>query len=90
MIGIKYDRLGINVGSLPFAPADATAGSESEMQTVVMGKRTDVDLPLVIEQSNYLTNIRKRAKSGDSEHNQGVYGFECFRGNDRTNFTSQS
>jgi len=66
LIGIKYDRLGINVGSLPFAPADATAGSESEMQTVVMGKRTDVDLPLVIEQSNYLTNIRKRAKSGDT------------------------
>ncbi len=66
LIGIQYDRLGINVGSLPFAPADATAGSESEMQTVVIGKRADVDLPLVIEQSNYLTNIRKRAKSGDT------------------------
>ena len=66
LIGIKYDRLGINVGSLPFAPADTTAGSESEMQTVVMGKRTDTDLPLLIEQSNYLANIRKRAKSGDT------------------------
>ena len=66
LIGIQYDRFGINVGSLPFAPADATAGSESEMQTVVMGKRTDVDLPLVIEQSNYLANIRRRAKSGDT------------------------
>ncbi len=66
LIGIQYDRLGINVGSLPFAPADATAGSESEMQTVVMGKRTNVDLPLVIEQSNYLANIRRRAKSGDT------------------------
>ena len=66
LIGIRYDRLGINVGSLPFAPADATAGSESEMQTVVMGKRTNVDLPIVIEQSNYLANIRKRAKSGDT------------------------
>jgi hypothetical protein len=66
LIGIQYDRLGINVASLPFAPADATAGSESEMQTVVMGKRTVVDLPLVIEQSNYLANIRKRAKSGDT------------------------
>ena len=39
LIGIQYDRLGINVGSLPFAPEDATAGSESEMQTVVIGKR---------------------------------------------------
>jgi hypothetical protein len=66
LIGIQYDRLGINVGSLPFAPADATAGSESEMQTVVMGKRTNIDLPLVIEQSNYLANIRRRAKSGDT------------------------
>ena len=66
LIGIQYDRLGINVGSLPFAPADATAGSESEMQTIVLGKRTVVDLPLVIEQSNYLANIRKRAKSGDT------------------------
>ena len=66
LIGIQYDRLGINVGSLPFAPADATAGSESEMQTVIMGKRTNVDLPLIIEQSNYLANIRKRAKAGDT------------------------
>ena len=66
LIGIQYDRLGINVASLPFAPVDASTGSESEMQTVVMGKRTDVDLPLVIEQSNYLENIRKRAKSGDT------------------------
>ena len=66
LIGIQYDRLGINVGSLPFAPADTTAGSESEMQTVVMGKRTDADLPLLVEQSNYLANIRKRAKSGDT------------------------
>ncbi len=66
LIGIQYDRLGIDVGSLPFAPEDITAGSESEMQTVVIGKRMDVDLPLVIEQSNYLENIRKRAKSGDT------------------------
>ena len=66
LIGIQYDRLAINVGSLPFAPADTTAGSESEMQTVVMGKRTDADLPIIIEQSNYLGNIRKRAKSGDA------------------------
>ena len=68
LIGIKNDRLGmeIKVSSLPFAPEDVTAGSESEMQTVVMGKRTDVDLPIFIEQSNYLSNIRRRAKSGDT------------------------
>jgi hypothetical protein len=66
LIGIQYDRLGLNACSLPFVPTDVTAGSESEMQTVVLGKRTDVDLPLAIEQSNYLANICKRAKSGDA------------------------
>lgn len=65
-IGIQYDRLGINVGTLPFTPADVTAGSESEMQTIVKGAKKDVDLPIVIEESNYLANIRKRAKSGDA------------------------
>jgi len=51
---------------LPFAPEDITAGSESEMQTVVKGERSNVDLPIFIEQSNYLSNVRKRAKSGDT------------------------
>jgi hypothetical protein len=66
LIGVKYDRLGLNVGSLPFAPADTTAGSESEMQTVVIGSRNNVDLPLFIEQSNYFANTKRRAKSGDT------------------------
>ncbi|MDI6743172.1 MAG: hypothetical protein QMD11_10605 [Smithella sp.] len=67
-IGIKRNRLGmeINVSTLPFSPEDVTAGSESEMQTVVKGKRCKVDLPIFIEQSNYLSNIRKRTKSGDA------------------------
>lgn len=65
-IGVKYDRLGLDVGSLPFAPTDTTAGSESEMQTVVIGSRQHVDLPLFIEQSNYFSNTKKRAKSGDT------------------------
>ena len=67
-IGIQHDRLGmgIKVDSLPFAPDDITAGSESEMQTVVKGKRSNIDLPIFIEQSNYLSNIRRRAKSGDT------------------------
>jgi hypothetical protein len=67
-IGIKRGRLGmeINVSTLPFSPEDVTAGSESEMQTVVKGKRYNVDLPLFIEQSNYLSNIRRRTKSGDT------------------------
>ena len=66
LMGIKYDGLGVNAGSLPFAAGDVTAGSESEMQTVVAGNKTDVDLPMTIERSNYLSNIRRRIKSGDA------------------------
>ena len=65
-VGVKYDRLGLNVGSLPFAPTDTTAGSESEMQTVVIGSKHHADLPLFIERSNYFSNTKKRAKSGDT------------------------
>lgn len=66
LIGVKYDRLGLNAGSLPFVPSDTTAGSETELQTVVVGNKDDVDLPLFIEQSNYFANTRKRAKAGDT------------------------
>ena len=66
ILGVKYDRLGLNAGSLPFAPPDATAGSESEMQTVVIGDKRHVDLPLFIEQSNYFSNTKRRAKAGDT------------------------
>lgn len=65
-IGVKYTGGNVDVGSLPFSPDDATAGSESEMQTVVLGNHSDVDLPLTIETSNYLANMRRRAKSGDT------------------------
>lgn len=66
LIGVKCDRLGLSVGSLPFAPSDTTAGSETELQTVVVGNKDNVDLPLFIEQSNYFANTRKRAKAGDT------------------------
>ena len=51
---------------LPFAPGDTTAGTETELQAVVIGGRGEVDLPLVIEQSDYFANIAKRAASGDT------------------------
>ena len=63
LIGVKYDYLGLNAASLPFSPSDTTAGSESEMQTVVVGSRDNVDLPIFIEQSNYFANTKRRAKS---------------------------
>lgn len=51
---------------LPFASDDATGGTETELQAVVAGSRGDVDLPLVIEQSDYYANIAKRAAAGDT------------------------
>ena len=68
LIGVKFDRLGLNIGSLPFAPSDTTAGSEVELQTVVVGHKTNVDLPLFIEQSNYFTNTKRRVKVGDTSY----------------------
>ncbi len=68
---LKY--LGIEAGlskhfleALPFSVNDTTAGSENELQTVVEGKRHNVDLPMTIEQSNYFRNIIKRAVAGDA------------------------
>ena len=51
---------------LPFSVGDATAGSESELQVAVGGRRNEVDLPLVIAQSNYYANMMRRVRSGDA------------------------
>jgi hypothetical protein len=44
----------------PFGVEDATAGVENELQAVVLGGASHVDLPLTIRESNYFANIRKR------------------------------
>ena len=51
--------------TLPFSRGDVTAGSESELQAVVIGSRSTVDLPLTIEQSNYFANIQRRVAAGE-------------------------
>ena len=51
--------------ALPFGPGDTTAGTENELQAAVQGPRQSVDLPRVIEQSNYYRNIHKRLASGE-------------------------
>jgi hypothetical protein len=52
--------------SLPFSRHDATAGSETELQAVVAGRKENVDLPITIEQSNFFANILKRAAAGET------------------------
>ncbi|HHT9137916.1 MAG TPA: hypothetical protein ACFYEK_11845 [Candidatus Wunengus sp. YC60] len=67
------ESLGVNssaserfLESLPFSLNDTTAGSENELQVVVEGTNNNVDLPKIIEQSNYFRNIMKRAAAGDA------------------------
>jgi hypothetical protein len=52
--------------TLPFSHGDATAGSETELQVAVAGQKSQVDLPLSIEESSYYENLRRRARCGDS------------------------
>ncbi len=52
--------------SLPFSPRDVTAGVENEFQTVVQGKKQDVDLAIAIETSSYYKNLIRRTASGDT------------------------
>lgn len=52
--------------ALPFANGDVTAGSEHELQVVVLGGREQVDLPLTIEASNFYKNIERRIETGEA------------------------
>ncbi len=54
------------IASLPFSIHDATAGTENELQTVVIGSVEKVDLPLIIRASNYYRNSIEKAATGDS------------------------
>ncbi len=60
-----YSLFGIRFDALPFSAGDATAGSEMELQAAVAGRRQDVDLPRLIESSNFFANLRRRAASGE-------------------------
>jgi len=60
-----YKLFGVDVEGLPFSLYDTTAGSETELQAVVIGNREDVDLPITIVQSHYFANIIKRRAAGE-------------------------
>ncbi len=62
---IKNIKTFISKNNLPFSEGDITAGCENEFQTVVIGDRNSVDLPISIEKSSYLSNIKKRILSGE-------------------------
>ena len=66
MIGVSFDSPERMAATLPFSLNDVTAGSENELQAVVAGDKEQVDLPLIIEQSNYFANIMKQAAAGET------------------------
>src|SRR5664279_3981175 len=51
---------------LPFAPGDVTAGSEDELQALVVGNASSCDLPITIRDSRFLKNIARRSSSGEA------------------------
>ncbi|WP_246561174.1 hypothetical protein [Geobacter grbiciae] len=65
-IGTELQNGGVRVPSLPFSAGDTTAGTETELQAAVAGQRSDVDLPLAIEESVYFAAIARRAAAGEA------------------------
>ena len=65
-LGWRPDRGDIDMNSLPFGPEDTTAGSEIELQAVVIGSRQTVDLPRTIEASSFYANLQKRSAAQDT------------------------
>jgi len=51
--------------TVPFCGDDSTAGSETELQVAVVGRRDTVDLPRSIESSSFFENVVRRAEAGD-------------------------
>ena len=66
-LGVQ-DRARIPLDELPFTARDATAGSEDELQAVVIGSAGKCDLPLSIRESRFLQNIARRSASGEAPH----------------------
>lgn len=62
------NRARIPLDELPFTAHDATAGSEDELQAVVIGSSGSCDLPLSIRESRFLQNIARRSASGEAPH----------------------
>ncbi len=78
-----FAALGIETGSqldvsrLPFSAKDITAGSETELQAVVIGQYDKVDLPRTIRDSRYFSNLQRRTRSGESPQRM-LYELDAF------------
>lgn len=93
---IILEEMGVRIGNhkvvletLPFNHQDITAGSESELQAVVVGGKTEVDLPLQIELSNYYANIARRIAAGDTPR-RAITQLERYLNDNRENVWENS
>ena len=64
-MGVDSSRPERLAATLPYSLGDATCGTENELQAVVIGSRESVDLPQIIEGSNYFKNMIKRQQRGE-------------------------
>ena len=88
----SLERLGVRPGlteTLPFALADATAGSETELQAAVLGDAHSADLPRTIRDSRYFANVLRRAEAGDTSR-RAVSRLEDYLDNNATNVWENS
>ncbi len=53
------------IETLPFSAGDATAGTETELQTAVIGNQDTVDLPVILKNSSYVSDLLRRITAGD-------------------------
>jgi hypothetical protein len=60
----QRDRRNLALDVLPFSAGDVTAGSEDELQAVVIGGSETCDLPITIRNSRFFRNIARRSASG--------------------------
>jgi hypothetical protein len=76
-VGVRADTAAELLATLPFAPGDATAGVENELQAAVVGSARDVDLPRAIRESNYYANCVMRSAAGTIGR-EGVRGLQRY------------
>ena len=89
LLKLKNNPAGLDITALPFALGDTTAGSETELQAVVAGGKTQVDLPISIVQSNYFANIMRRAAAGDT-HRRVISDLEKYLQSNNENIWENS
>ena len=95
-LGWMLEALGVDrssperlIESLPFSLNDTTAGSETELQAIVIGNQQSVDLPLTIRQSTYYSNVAKRAAAGETSK-KTLTGLENFLNSNTENVWNNS